>query len=81
MFNFFSLFQTAIKDTHHDVHGPNLSHVGQVCHSEHVDSKHKNEVLTAHGNQNSRINQSLYTSITEKAKRRICFDVLSGGVT
>ena len=36
--------QSAIKAAHHDVHGPNLSHVGMVCHSEHVEDKHKNEV-------------------------------------
>ncbi len=36
--------QSAIKSAHHEVHGPNLSHVGVVCHSEHVDDSHKNEV-------------------------------------
>ena len=34
-----------MKEAHHDVHGPNLSHVGQVCHSEHVDEAHKNSVI------------------------------------
>jgi ACS family sodium-dependent inorganic phosphate cotransporter len=34
--------QSALKEAHHEVHGPNLSHVGQVCHSEHIDQTHKN---------------------------------------